>query len=393
MIKKKTIRDLKNIAGKTVFLTVDFNISLTDGKITNETRIVEALPTIDYLIKKGVKLILASHLGRPKGHDANLSLLPVAKRLEKHILRQVNLIDRFWEKETVGKIKLLPKNSIVMLENIRFHPGEKENDPNFVKHLASMADFFVNDAFGTAHRVHASTVGIAECLPSYAGFLMAKEIEMLSNAMRDPKRPFLVIIGGAKTPEKISVIDKILDIADTVILGGAIANTFLAAWGFGMGYSKVDYEMVEMTRVLFWKTTRTHSALILPLDVVTSDREKRKSPQIYEYNQVPHDLAIYDIGPKTRKYYDQLIKNAKTVIWNGPMGLYEDKLFSQGTDSILESLAESHATTIVGGGDTLTSIKSKQYLKKISHISTGGGAMLEFMKQGTLPGIEVIQNI
>ncbi|OGG26882.1 phosphoglycerate kinase [Candidatus Gottesmanbacteria bacterium RIFCSPLOWO2_01_FULL_39_12b] len=391
-MKKKTIYDIKSLSGRTVFLTVDFNISLIDGNITNDTRIVEALPTINYLIKKGAKVIIASHLGRPEGYDLSLSLKPVAKRLEKLTGKKVKLIDKFWEKSALDDIRKVKDRQLLMLENIRFIDGEKENDRQFARHLASMADFFVNDAFGTAHRVHASIVGIAEFLPSFAGLLMAKEVEMLSDALERPKRPFLVIIGGAKTPEKIAVIERILDIADTVALGGAIANTFLAAWGFGMGKSYVDYEMVEMARVIFWKTTRKHSALILPLDVITSNKDKNVKPKVVDYNNVSHNTAIYDIGPKTRQHYRDLIFEAKTVIWNGPMGLYEDPRFTEGTDSILENISQSKSFSIVGGGDTLTSIKSQKYLKTISHISTGGSAMLEFLEKGTLPGIEVLQN-
>ncbi|MBI4991521.1 phosphoglycerate kinase [Candidatus Gottesmanbacteria bacterium] len=391
-MRKKTIYDIPDLAGKKVFLTVDFNISLHDGKIANDTRIVEALPTIKYLLKKKAKIILASHLGRPHGVDLALSLKPVARRVGELLKCKVNLIDHFWDKKALAKISKLKNDELTLLENIRFFPGEEENDRDFAKHLSTMADFFVNDAFGTAHRVHASIVGIAEFLPSFAGLLMDKEVKMISDAMEKPKRPFLLIIGGAKTPEKISVIERLLDIADTVALGGAIANTFLAAWGFGMGRSLVDYEMVEMARVVFWKTTRKHSALILPLDVVISDRDRKLRPKVVPYNKVPHNVVIYDIGPKTQKHYSELIKEAKTVIWNGPMGLYEDPRFTKGTDTILKSIAESKAHTIVGGGDTLTSIKQQKYLAKISHVSSGGSAMLSFLEKGTLPGIEVLLN-
>lgn len=388
-MKKKTIKDIKNLSGKRVFLTVDFNISLENGHVANDTRIVEAIPTIKYLLSQGAKIIIASHLGRPNGRDPNLSLRPVAHSLEQLISKKVTLIDRYWEKSALSKISKAPNGNVVMLENIRFVKEEELNERNFSKHLAAMADYFVNDAFGTAHRVHASIVGIAEFLPAYAGLLMDKEIRMLSEAIEKPKRPFLLIIGGAKTPEKISVIDRLLDIADNVILGGAIANTFLAAWGFGTGRSMVDYEMVEMARVVFWKTTRKHSALLLPLDVVISDKDRKIKPKVVEYNKVPHQVAIYDIGPKTMKNYQEFIKEAKTIIWNGPMGLYEDPRFVKGTESILKNIADSKAFSIIGGGDTLTTIK-EEYLKKIGHISTGGGAMLVFLEKGTLPGIEVL---
>lgn len=390
-MKLKTLSDIKDISGKTVFLTADFNISLENGRIGNDTRIVETLPTIRYLQKKGADIIIASHLGRPHGHDLNFSLRPVASRLKALTKTDVKLIDRFWEKKTLEKIKKEKKNGIVLLENIRFCQEEEKNDRNFSKHLASMADFFVNDAFGTSHRVHSSIVGITEFLPSYAGLLLEKEIKMLSKAIVSPKRPLLLIIGGAKTPEKISVIERLLEIADTVVLGGAIANTFLAAWGFGTGRSLVDYEMIEMARVVFWKTTRKHCALLLPTDVIISDMERKMKPKVVPYTDVPHNVAIYDIGPKTQKHYRELIEKAGTIIWNGPMGLYEDPRFATGTDTLLESLSKSKAFTIIGGGDTLTSIHNEKYLKNIGHVSSGGSAMLAYLEKGTLPGIEVLE--
>lgn len=387
---KKTIKDIPVYKNKTVFLTVDFNISLHNGKIANDTRIREVLPTINYLLKKGCRLVIASHLGRPKGYDPQFSLKPVAKYLHQIITEKIYLVDKYWLPEVDQEVNQKVQQGIVLLENIRFSELERKNDNNFSKHLSSMADYFVNDAFGASHRVHASIVGIAQYLPAYAGLLLAKEIRMLDKALLNSRKPFVVVIGGAKTPEKISVIEKLLDIADTVILGGAIANTFLAAWGFGMGRSMIDYEMIEMAKVVFWKTSRQHSALILPHDVViTTDSDKKKLVTV-DYNKVPSNASIFDIGPETRKYYGQLIDNAKTVIWNGPMGLFEDERFQAGTESVLKSIAGSRAFSIVGGGDTLTSIKNKEYLKKITHISTGGSAMLEYLKKGTLPGIDVL---
>lgn len=390
-MRKKTVKDIPGLAGKRVFLTVDFNISMENGHVANDTRMREAIPTIKYLLSQNARIIIASHLGRPHGHDSSLTLAPVAKRLEELVDRKVTLVDRYWEKEALTKLSKVPRENIAMLENIRFVKEEELNDRNFAKHLASMADYFVNDAFGTAHRVHASIVGIAEFLPAYAGLLMDKEIRMLSEALEKPKRPFLLVIGGAKTPEKISVIERLLDVADNVILGGAIANTFLAAWGIGTGRSMVDYEMIEMARVVFWKTTRKHSALLLPLDVVVSDKDRKIRPKPTDYNKIPHHMAIFDIGPRTIKNYEELIREAKTIIWNGPMGLYEDPRFSKGTEAVLKGIADSKAFSIIGGGDTLTTIK-EEYLRKIDHISTGGGAMLVFMEKGTLPGIEVLQN-
>ena len=393
-MKKKTIKDIPDLSRKRVFLTADFNISLDNGEVANDTRIRETLPTIDYLLGKKAKIIIASHLGRPKGKvDPHLSLAPVAERLSNLTKRKVHLIPEFWKEESLDLIKTIPDNEIVLLENIRFCIGEQENEREFSKHLSKMADLFVNDAFGASHRVHASTVGITQFLKGYAGLLLDKEVTMLSEALENPKRPMTVIIGGAKTPDKIQVIDNILDIADNVLLGGAIANTFLAAWGFGMGQSMVDYEMVEMARVVFWKATRKHSALMLPHDVIVSDPKRKKKPQIASYQEIPHHSAIFDIGPKALAHYIEQINNSKTIIWNGPMGLYEDPRFKKGTDALLQAMSEKEgALTIIGGGDTLTSIHSKKYADKISHISTGGGAMLEFMEKGTLPGIEVLED-
>ncbi len=390
---KKTIKDIPVFKDKTVFLTVDFNISLHNGKIANDTRIREVLPTINYLLKKGTKLVIASHLGRPKGYDLHYSLKPVADHLQKMVSQKVFLVDKYWFPEINQEVSEKTKQGIVLLENIRFTENERKNDNNFSKHLSSMADYFVNDAFGVSHRVHASIVGISQYLPSYAGLLLDREIRMLNRSLLNPQKPFVLVIGGAKTPEKISVIEKLLDIADTVILGGAIANTFLAAWGFGMGQSMIDYEMIEMAKVVFWKTSRQHSALILPHDVIiTTDTDKKKLVTV-EYNKVPSNASIFDIGPETRKYYGQLLEKAKTIIWNGPMGLFEDERFKEGTESVLKSIAESKAFSIVGGGDTLTSIKNKDYLKKITHVSTGGSAMLEYIKKGSLPGIDVLTDV
>lgn len=390
IIRKKTIRDISVLKGKTVLLSVDFNLSFTDGKVMNDTRIVEVLPTIKFIQDKGAKVILVSHLGRPKGYDMKFSLKPVAERLEIRSKKKVNLIDHFWEENVFKKLTDINPQELSLLENIRFYKGEEENSPEFSRHLAKMADYFVNDAFGTSHRVHASTVGITQYLPSYAGLLMDKEITVLSSILNNPKRPFVVFIGGAKTPEKISVIEKLLDKADTVALGGAIANTFLAAWGFGMGKSLVDYEMTEMARVVFWNTSRKHSALILPVDAVISENKTSLELKEVDYHSVPSDSAIMDIGVKTRKMYANIISDAKTVIWNGPMGLYEDPRYKKGTDFLLKHISSSDAFSIIGGGDTLTSITSKSYMDKISHISTGGSAMLAYLEKGNLPGIEAL---
>ncbi|MBI4067200.1 phosphoglycerate kinase [Candidatus Gottesmanbacteria bacterium] len=393
-MKKKTVKDISSLRGKTIFLRVEFNVSLNNGKVTNDIRIIEALPTINYLLNRGAKLVLACHLGRPKGIvNPKYSLLPVAQRASELLKKPIHLVKNFWEEHALGEVKKWKKKEIILLENLRFHKGEESNDKRLAKHLSKMAEIYVNDAFGSTHRAHASIVGVPEYLPSFAGLLLDKEITIISSALENPKKPFVVVIGGAKTPEKIGVIEKLLDIGDTVLLGGAIANTFLAAWGFGMGRSLVDHEMVEMSRVLFWKSSRQHSALILPQDVVTSDSERKTKPKVVPYNEVNNDAVIYDIGPKTAQHYQEIMRSAKTIIWNGPMGLFEDPRFSAGTECILKTLTECKgATTIIGGGDTLSTIHEKDLLKNITHISTGGGATLEFLRFGTLPGIEVLQD-
>ncbi|KKS98318.1 MAG: phosphoglycerate kinase, phosphoglycerate kinase [Candidatus Gottesmanbacteria bacterium GW2011_GWA2_43_14] len=388
-MNKKTVSDLTSLRGRTAFVTCDFNISLKNGKAVNNTRIVKALPTINYLLSRGCRVVLASHLGRPQGVDPQYSLKPVAAALTSLIKKPVRLINNFWDKSALREIDE-NRSGITLLENIRFFPGERENDQDFSRHLSQMADFFVNDAFGASHRVYASTVGITNYLPSVAGLLLDLEIRMLSKALNNPEKPFVIFIGGAKTPEKISVIEKLLDKADTIALGGAIANTFLAAWGFGLGQSMVDYEMVEMARVVFWKATRIHSALVLPVDVMIQANGGKALPRVSDYDKVPNGSAIYDIGPATVNIYCKLLKGAGTVIWNGPMGFYENKHYKKGTDSILKEITRARAFSIVGGGDTLSCLDKKDYFDKISHVSTGGSAMLEFMKEGTLPGIEVL---
>lgn len=391
-MKLKSVNGL-NLKGKRVLLRVDFNVSLTSNfQISSDARIREALPTIKFLLKKGATVILCSHLGRPKGKaDKRLSLAKVSRKLESHLKKKVLFLENFWEKEAniiVGKLK---PESLVLLENIRFHEGEERNDSQFAKDLAGLADLFVNDAFGTAHRAHASTVGVTQFLPSYAGLLLQREIETIHKAVHNPKRPFLVIIGGGKTPEKIRVIEKLLDCADTIYLGGAVANTFFATWGISVGVSKVDYEMIEMARAVFWKATQVPCRLILPKDVVVNNGVNNNKPLVLPYNKIPQHLGIYDIGPRSLAELKKHINGAKTIIWNGPMGLYEDPRFKKGTEQTLEFIAASRAKTIVGGGDTISNIKGGKLKKKIGHISTGGGAMLEFLEKGTLPAIEVLK--
>lgn len=382
------------IAGKRVLVRVDFNVSLAGNQhIANDQRIREAIPTIEFLLKHRATPILISHLGRPNGKpDVSLSLSCVAKRLGELMGTSVELFDKYWEKDALPRLKAMPTGSVILCENVRFSAGEESNDVWFSQQLANLAEAFVNDAFGTAHRTHASTVGVTRFLPSYAGFLFAKEVAMIGSAVTSPDRPLLLIIGGGKTPEKIRVIEKLLDVANTIYLGGAVANTFFATWGISVGVSKVDHEMIEMARAVLWKATRVHARLILPNDVVVTNKGRTAKPLTLLFHSVPKSLGIFDIGPAAREELDRFAQEAKTIIWNGPMGMYEDERFMAGTQSIFRSLAKSRATTIIGGGDTISTIHDEALLRKVSHISTGGSAMLEFMEKGTLPAIEALKN-
>ncbi|MBL7159836.1 phosphoglycerate kinase [Candidatus Microgenomates bacterium] len=385
------LSSLKNkLKGKTVLMRVDFNVVLDDGfQVSEDTRIIETVPAIKFLLENQAKVVLVFHLGRPKGKvDPRLSVKPILKRTAEHLKQKITLIDKFWQKDALKQIKNLKQGQIAMLENIRFCPGEEQNDVQFSKHLSLMADIFVNEAFGAAHRAHASTVGVTNFLPSYAGFLIEKEIKILSEAINNPKRPLVMIIGGAKTPEKIAVIARLLGVADTILLGGAVANTFFATWGVGTGDSLVDHEMIESARACFWKATRATTALLLPTDVVVVNTKTKKNGKVVNYKRVTKNYAIYDIGPRTQRLYAKHIKNAGTIIWNGPMGVYEKKEFTQGTNFLLKEVSDSWAFSILGGGDTLSSIKDKKLLEGFSYLSTGGGAMLEFLERGTLPAIE-----
>ncbi len=383
-----------DVKGKRVLVRVDFNVSLSkDNGIINDKRIVEALPTIRYLVDHGATVVLLSHLGRPNGKpDPSLSLVHVSARLSELLGLGVLFMQEYIDGASQKTIQDMKQGSVVLCENVRFHAGEEQNDPEFAKGLSRLGEIFVNDAFGTAHRSHASTVGVTAFLPSYAGFLLAREVQMIGDAVTKPKRPLVVIIGGGKTPEKIQVIEKLLDIADTIYLGGAIANTFFATWGIGVGTSKVDYEMVEMARNVLWKATRVHARLLLPSDVVVSNSDRTSAPAILPYNKVPLGLGIYDIGPKAQAELRDIIQLASTVIWNGPMGLYEDERFNEGTKTTCVAVAGCTGLSIVGGGDTISTITDESVLGRIGLISTGGSAMLEFIEKGTLPTIEALNN-
>jgi phosphoglycerate kinase len=383
--KVATIRDL-DLEGKRVFVRVDFNLPHDEkGTITNDVRIRNTLPTLKYLLKQGTVLILASHHSK-KGQ----SLKPAAARLGQLLKRPVTFLPEFWTEEALKTIREAKPGSVFMLENTRFHEGEKKNDPELARHFAKMADVYVNDAFGTAHRAHTSTVGVPGLLPGAIGFLMEREVEEIQKTLSKPERPFIAIIGGAKISTKLGMISRLLEKADTVLLGGGVANTFLKAWGVNVGKSLFDQTMVERSRSIFWEATRRHTAMLLPEDVKTAHAVLRNGVYNVHHCQVHPDHAIYDIGEKTQKLYREMILAAKTIVWNGPMGMFEDDDFRSGTETILEAVAKSKARSVIGGGDTIASIRDGRMRKGITHVSTGGGAMLELIEKGSLPAIEAL---
>lgn len=389
----KTLSSL-DVAGKRVFVRVDFNVPLAGGVVGDDTRIREALPTIEQLIKAGAIVILGSHLGRPKGKVvAEYSLLPVAKHLEKLLKLPVVMAPDCIGEEVNKLINELPRGGVILLENLRFHAEEEKNDPTFAKELAALADVFVQEAFGTAHRAHASTAGIADHLPAAAGILLEREIKALDSIFAQPKRPLVFIMGGAKIDTKIGVLNRFIDVADTILLGGGIANTFLAAEGFEVGGSLYESDKVELAQEIL---LRGGDKIVLPTDVIAADGDAVPSdttPMVdVRIESLPFNMKIYDIGTETRRTFAEIIANAGTIVWNGPVGYFEKKPFAGGTRLIAESCALSPAGTILGGGDTLEALTRFGIAQdKFTHVSTGGGAMLEFLEGKELPGIEVVR--
>ena len=388
MFNKKMVTDL-DVKGKKVLVRVDFNVPIKDGKITDDTRMTAALPTINYLLEHGAAVILASHLGRPKSAaDVQFSLKPVADHLASLVKVPVHFAT-----DCVGEVaekaaKALKPGEILVLENTRFHPEEEKNDPEMAKQLASLADLFVNDAFGTAHRAHASTAGVAAYLPSAAGFLLEKEIQYLGNAIDNPKRPFIAILGGAKISDKIGVIDNLLKKADHILIGGGMANTFLASQGYAMADSLVEKESIETAKALMEKGS---SKLMLPLDLVLADKfDAEAEMKVVPLGDVPAGWRVLDIGPKTVEAFKKTILEAGTVVWNGPMGVFEFPKFAKGTFAIAKAVAESHAISVIGGGDSVSAINQSGLADKITHISTGGGASLEMLEGLELPGVAAL---
>jgi phosphoglycerate kinase len=393
-VNKKSVRDI-DVKGKRVFCRVDFNVPMQNGQVTDETRIRAALPTIEHLRKEGAKVILASHLGRPKGKAVDeLRLDPVAKRLGEHLGIEVRKTNEAYGPEVEQTISEMNEGDVLLLENVRFYPGEEKNDPELAKQFAALADVYVNDAFGAAHRAHASTAGIAEHLPAVAGFLMEKEIEVLGKALSNPERPFTAIIGGAKVKDKIGVIENLLEKVDNLIIGGGLAYTFVKAQGHEIGKSLLEEDKIDLATQFMSKAKEKGVNFYMPVDVkVADDFSNDANTKIVPIEEIPSDWEALDIGPKTAELYRDVILNSKLVIWNGPMGVFELDAFANGTKAVGQALADATDTySIIGGGDSAAAVEKFGLADKMSHISTGGGASLEFMEGKELPGVVLLND-
>jgi len=390
---KITYIDEVELTNKKIFMRVDFNVSISkkDGSIKDDTRIKQTLPTLKYLLKKNNRLILSSHLGKPKSRDPLFSLSNVAKKLQEYLPDyKVTLVNDFLIDKEVFE-KQTPKE-ILLLENIRFYPEEKKNDPEFAKKLAALGDVYVNDGFGVSHREDTSVVGVTQHIPSYGGLLLKKEVQMILKSIENPQRPVVAIIGGAKISTKIGLIKKLMAVTDSVLIGGAMANTLMAAQGLEIGKSLSEAEFVNEAKMLS-EEGKKNGKLITPTDVVCGNMEDQTTPGVIKnINELTKEDCVLDIGPETVKEFQEIITNAKTIIWNGPVGLFENPVYAKGTDAIYEAVVTNQGvTSVVGGGDTLTAIAKKDKNDRISHISTGGGAMLELIEKGTLPGLEALK--
>lgn len=384
-----------NVSGKRVLVRVDFNVPLDENRrITDDTRIRAAMPTINYLIQEKAKVILASHFGRPKGQvNAKYSLAPVAARLSEIIGQKVPLASDCVGDAVQAEVNKLQDGQVLLLENVRFHPEEEKNDPEFARQLASLADVFVNDAFGTAHRAHASTEGVSHYIPAVAGFLMQKEVEAMGQALESPERPFVAIIGGAKVSDKIGVIENLLAKVDALIIGGGMANTFLKAQGYKVGKSLVEEDKVELAGQLLAKSKEKGVDLALPVDlIVAKAMEAGATSRTVTVSEISDDEMALDIGSASAGKFADLISKAQTVVWNGPMGVFEIPAFAQGTERVAQAVANCNGTTIVGGGDSVAAVEKMGLADRLTHISTGGGASLEFLEGKTLPGVAALQD-
>ena len=390
-VNKMSVRDV-DVAGKRVLVRCDFNVPLKDGVITNDKRIVAALPTVRYLAENGAKVILCSHLGRPKGQWLpEFSLAPVAARLSELLGKPVRMSKDVIGEDAKNISKTLQNGEVALLENVRYYKEETDNDPAFAKALASLADLFVNDAFGTAHRAHASTAGVADYIPAVCGFLIEKEISVMGKALDEPKRPFVAVLGGAKVSDKIGVITNLLDKVDTLIVGGAMAYTFIKADGYDVGNSLCEYDKLELAAEILERSVEKGVRFLMPIDHIaaTAFAEDAEAVSVEERN-LPDGMMGMDIGPKTVKLFSEAVAGVGTVIWNGPMGVFEYPQFANGTLSVAKAIADSGAVSIIGGGDSVAAVTKLGFADKMTHISTGGGASLEFLEGKDLPGIAVL---
>ena len=382
-----------DLKGKRVVIRVDFNVPVKEGVVKDATRIKAALPTIKYILDEGASLVVMSHFGRPKGQkNPDFSMAPIAKEFEQLLGRPVKLAKDVIGPEVEAEVKALKPGEVLLLENVRFYKEEEANDPEFAKTLASYGDIYCNDAFGTAHRAHASTEGVAHYLPSYAGFLIEKEVKFMAPLLENPEKPFVAVIGGSKVSSKITVLESLVKTCDTIVIGGGMAYTFLSVLGKEIGKSLFEADYIETAKAFLAKAAEKGVKVILPVDhVCAAEFAENAEPVLVDDVNIPSDLMGMDIGPKTVALIVEEIKKAKSVVWNGPMGVFEFEAFSKGTGEVAKALAESNATSVVGGGDSVAAINKFGLADKISHVSTGGGASLEFLEGKTLPGIKALE--
>ena len=393
MLNKKTMKDI-DVKGQRVFVRVDFNVPMADGAITDETRIRAAIPTIEYLVEQGAKVILASHLGRPKGEvKEDMRLTAVGIRLAELMGKPVTKLDESIGQAVEEAVANMQDGDILLLENVRFHAGEEKNDPTLAQQFAQLADIYVNDAFGAAHRAHASTEGIAKHIPSVSGFLMQKELDVLGKALSNPEHPFTAIIGGAKVKDKIGVIESLLEKVDHLIIGGGLSFTFIKAQGHDIGKSLLEEDKIELAKSFIEKAKAKGVQLHMPVDaVVANEFSQDAETQIVDVDAIPADWMGLDIGPKTAANYAEVIKNSKLIIWNGPMGVFEIDKFANGTKTVADAMATTAGYTVIGGGDSAAAVEKFEVADKMDHISTGGGASLELMEGKELPGIVALND-
>lgn len=393
MLNKKTMKDI-DVKGKRVFVRVDFNVPMADGVITDETRIRAAIPTIEYLVEQGAKVILASHLGRPKGEvKEDMRLTAVGVRLAELMAKPVTKLDESIGQAVEEAVANMQNGDMILLENVRFHAGEEKNDPALAEQFAKLADVYVNDAFGAAHRAHASTEGIAKHIPAVSGFLMQKELDVLGKALSNPERPFTAIIGGAKVKDKIGVIESLLEKVDHLIIGGGLSFTFIKAQGYDIGKSLLEEDKIDLAKSFIEKAKEKGVQLHMPVDaVVANEFSKDAETQIVDVDAIPADWMGLDIGPKTAANYAEVIKDSKLIIWNGPMGVFEMDKFANGTKTVADAMATTTGYTVIGGGDSAAAVEKFEVADKMDHISTGGGASLELMEGKELPGIVALND-